>query len=1169
MIKFFKKLFLVFTIGFLVNNVTQIKTYPHLALKNLFKVLKVDDIGFAHALLHSKWIENIYQYSEGKPYREIEEEKLLPIWKNDPVANLVRTLWFRFSQEHSLEPSQAGVQKILTPEVFGKLINAMYRGEQDYKELIDVWTKLYIERLRDIESNLLRLKKEQKECISVSKEVTRLDKSLKNLEKQYKGAKETYKRQLEQHKLLLDTFQQDPSEDNKKFLGRITKKLKKTQKMIKKFEKEKRSKESERLEHKEKLGSIRDSKVIKKERENINWVLRKIGAYLGVKKINAGSQEVVAATEKKIEEIIGLIKKASDFCNFGKVYVPRTTESILWAFFFHKLGKLQSQDKQIQAVNNCIEQIDEDFKNDVDLEELYSPQVFDFFEEILKRLNIQEQIAEIFAEYDLALHFLISKIAGYFPPKVSQGNFGYECKDGKISQARPNCYETAMHDLFSILWYNPITKRYDDSLFSKKIQNGPGFQRFKEALKYFTLADNKNIKAKHYTSKFGKETFTSLKKLKSLGKIKLQEVKDLSLGDIDISMIDRSVMKQEFMNIVSGKPEIIKYNWEVEGKKIFELVPSVKNFINLCNYFYGTQVETFEDLSKAISTKTRDIRFRALEGDQDAPNKINIMVHDKKNKVNFDIVVDIINGHVSLSVPARDQAACDIIKKDVAKKLLGSVMKDQRHAVIFTLLTSNDLLGCTGLPLPSLNLIYYSLLMKADKVKLNIIEDVLKMYPQDYDNFKEIIHNLIDDFPIDSYLGGKLSRIIVESGFYKKDPFFKWMERRTPNLLLDDLIFCSNNESQALEFYNDLIQEIKDINKGKVIVSAIISGYKKIIELIIQRKEFLVSEAPYLCCFDGLKELLDKGLIDLAMLSLQNPEFGNNYFDQQRLLNGGWRELFELAIKEKLSRVALAIIQHPRLSVLAEAWQTMFELSVEKYPAIVLAIIQHPGFSVGSKGWGYFLQLALEWDLREIALAILNHHKFDGSGIFKSLTLAIEKGYRDIVLTIIKNPKYKIKKNKWEGILELALEREHSQIALDIMEKPGFNSKSAGKSLVLALKNKLEEISLKILSELNAAGWNKTLIFALKQNLQAIAFDLIENPKFNAGNIKIEGALRVAVKDGFEDVALKIIEHSTFNAQARWVKGVLQYFQKLANEKTDRQKIQEIIDTIKQRQSKK
>ena len=67
---------------------SQTKTYPHIPLKGLFEVLKHDDICFGHALLHSKWIENMFQYGSGKPHRQ--ENYWRPTQKDDAVANLIR-----------------------------------------------------------------------------------------------------------------------------------------------------------------------------------------------------------------------------------------------------------------------------------------------------------------------------------------------------------------------------------------------------------------------------------------------------------------------------------------------------------------------------------------------------------------------------------------------------------------------------------------------------------------------------------------------------------------------------------------------------------------------------------------------------------------------------------------------------------------------------------------------------------------------------------------------------------------------------------------------------------------------------------------------------------------------------------------------------------------------
>jgi len=90
----------------------QIKPYFHIPLKGLFEVLKVDDIGFAHALLHLNWIENMYQYGQGKPHKPFVGGRRRKQWKtvkkDDAVANLIRTFWFRRSENHQLLPTNFG-----------------------------------------------------------------------------------------------------------------------------------------------------------------------------------------------------------------------------------------------------------------------------------------------------------------------------------------------------------------------------------------------------------------------------------------------------------------------------------------------------------------------------------------------------------------------------------------------------------------------------------------------------------------------------------------------------------------------------------------------------------------------------------------------------------------------------------------------------------------------------------------------------------------------------------------------------------------------------------------------------------------------------------------------------------------------------------------------------
>ena len=99
----FKKLIKIIAVFcFMAFFTSQVKAYPHILLKGLFKALKNDDIGFAHALMHSRWIENLYQYGAGSPHKKIKiKNGKDTTWKakegKDPVANLIKRFWFRNS----------------------------------------------------------------------------------------------------------------------------------------------------------------------------------------------------------------------------------------------------------------------------------------------------------------------------------------------------------------------------------------------------------------------------------------------------------------------------------------------------------------------------------------------------------------------------------------------------------------------------------------------------------------------------------------------------------------------------------------------------------------------------------------------------------------------------------------------------------------------------------------------------------------------------------------------------------------------------------------------------------------------------------------------------------------------------------------------------------------
>jgi len=127
---FIKKILFILLYVSIITSFSKIDAYPHLPLKGLFEVLKIDDIGFGHALLHSNWMENMYEYGQGNPARKQEgTRKLTKPTGNDPVVNLIRSLWFRLSEEEQFLPTQKRAFLGLVGEMFATLMNYIYSGE--------------------------------------------------------------------------------------------------------------------------------------------------------------------------------------------------------------------------------------------------------------------------------------------------------------------------------------------------------------------------------------------------------------------------------------------------------------------------------------------------------------------------------------------------------------------------------------------------------------------------------------------------------------------------------------------------------------------------------------------------------------------------------------------------------------------------------------------------------------------------------------------------------------------------------------------------------------------------------------------------------------------------------------------------------------------------------
>jgi len=1119
----FKKLFFVCIAIFLVNNFVQVKSYPHLALKNLFNVLKIDDIGFGHVLLHSNWIENIYQYGAGKAPSTAQKRKQAESGY-DGVANLVRTLWFRFDESFSLQPAQKPDQVFnidsFDPKIFGKLINLTYnlisKGEIEKKIInIDQYSKIKVE-LRKSKYNLKKmhgkLKKIKKDIDNVYLDVELLEASeekqdLKDARAEYRKALKEFWDNKKKIKALRKRFDRGKKEE----FDRILKEENLYHfRLIEAFAKYIEELSVYCIDDKELDRQIEDIVKRIKRRGILDRALSQVEKpkvdIKGLKKELKNKKQYIAEEEKKftldfpeLKFLVRRVKRALETCKQG-LYVSRIVPGILWAFFFHKIDKLRSIEARLNALYTCLNNVSPEYKNQVALDSFYDKNDFETFEEKIKDKSADEQMAEIFDNYDLALDYLLSKLGGGLPAKVSMGSgMRYEYKMGEFSNfGVPDCFETAFHDLFSVLWYNRDKKTFDNSLFSEDIiKNGKGFKRFREALKYFYLAGkDENIDIKDFSI----GGFTSLEKLKSLGKITQEDVDALELSDIPVDFIKRPEIKQEFLNIVSNIPGIeYKSNFTVKGQeKRFEVYPTINNFIKVLNYFYGTQAKTLEDLDKediGISLKgIREVTFKSEKVED--KDHIEVSVNDATNDSYFNMIVEITpKSHATLIVPSRDQAGLNILKSEIAKKLLAGGLKDPRRTVVFTLLISDNLLSLNNLSLPILNLIYYSLDMQSAEVKLEIIENILEKYPNYFKNLKVMIENLIEKFPLDDHLVAKLNRIIIVSGFLEKEPLQGFIRKRAKDELLEDFISSLDDEQQVLQFYGNLIKEIKDVNEKQLIVPAIGKGFKIIAELIRKRPEFDINKNPKL--FDGfiLKKALENGLLEVALLILQNTEFKTTEYI--------WFEIYKLALKDP--ELLLAVAKHPTFSIADRRWEELFKLALEdkEYKKDLLnSIVRHKDFVVRYRRIKEVLKLLLKEGLQDLALTWIKRKSFNFSSRDSRniLEFVLKNGYKAIALAIVSKPEFNAGDYyDWKILFDLASQKKFDKVVLGIISNPNF---------------KVKDIS-------DVFRW------AIKKGYKDVALDLINNPKFTLKYTK--RVLQLAIEKGYRDIALAIVNNKKFS----------------------------------------
>ena len=1173
----FKKIVAIIAIFCAIAVSNQIQTYQHIPLKSLFKVLKKDDIGFGHALLHSGWIENIYQYGAGKPHREIVVRRNRKKWKTedkgDAVANLVRKFWFRRSENHQLLPTQFGclanIPNDKLGKVFGQLINHVHQGfnKESQDKLIDTLVPYAqnFEQYRQEQTVLCRELIDQEYALKHDKKFDalrqvnlQLQEEIARLQLQEKFNMTELNRQIAQVSKVC-------KEDTSLNFGKKKKEIESN------FDRKGYTRALK--EAKERIFSDIDQEILDEYRS----------IELSVKRLQVAINKKVKQKRDEIQkELLILIAKSLEFCANGKIYEPRTTQGILWALFFHKLDSLISLGDKIKAINDCLSIIEDEFKNQefcgcVELKDLYNQEDFDNFEEKIKKLgvnnnpdyykmakgkvdklNAKEQVNEICQEYDLGLHYFISRVAGKFPPAIAQGSYGYEYEEGKISHERPDCHETATLDMLSLLWFNPTKNAFDDSLFPERVlQNGQGLKRLREALKYIYFADKKKIKPDEYTCSFDgaqDREFTSIAKLKKLGKISPEEVEKLDISEVPVSYITRAEVKQEFFNIVSGMPEVLYCSKSTDEEKDFELETDVRSVVKICNYFYGTDIEDIIELgdkAKGISTGSRTITF-GLENDKNTLNAIDVSVSDDENHVYFSMKMDIEVEHTSFSVPGREKAGSKVLKEEASKIILSKILTEKEvwhqteKLLPFLLLISSTELLYNHLyddkkiawNISTLNLLYYSLLLKDPMEKESVIVHALGTFPQYYNACKKVIHNLLDLFPRnDVSLQTSLARSLMLLDFYKKEPSFQNFIAE----LLDEPTFYENT------------YRVYDILK-----KALKKGHEDVALKIIGHPKFDAGQ----CGLGGSLVFAFKNKkYDIISSIVENSTFKNDA--------GNWEGAIDFAIKQSWENIALEIVNHARFDPNdgGNMGYGLKFLLAKGYKKLFLEVTKKPEFNWGKQpSMGGVLQVALKQGYKNIALEIVNHLTFDASK--NGVVYALREALRTASFP---------RGTELDGASSGRQDEQYREIALKIVRDSKFDASQPGikEVLSLALKNQLDNIALELVknSRFTLDTWDFRFNFgfiltdAMEYGNKNIATILINHPTFNSNRVTEWDLLHI-LKLGYRDVVLDIMNHPTFDPHKVNLKQQKKYLQNRSDSVQELRRLQELKELIESKRKK-
>lgn len=228
------------------------------------------------------------------------------------------------------------------------------------------------------------------------------------------------------------------------------------------------------------------------------------------------------------------------------------TEAVLFGFLYHRATTRQE-------ILDCLLQLDKlapILEHKLNPARSFKQKNIEKTHEIIKSIEAENSIkgAQLLkSHYEKIILALL--LENQFLQQVTQTFYGYEGLT-----PIPNCMEVSIHNICNFILYDTNTNQFNFKLLPASLQFNQDFFAFYQMQDFHTFDVN--------TKKIG----------------------------------------QTFMNLLSGKPDIFKYNLEK-----YELHTTQTNFIAALNFLFGTTATSVDELSIQLSTDKRKIEFSIVD----------------------------------------------------------------------------------------------------------------------------------------------------------------------------------------------------------------------------------------------------------------------------------------------------------------------------------------------------------------------------------------------------------------------------------------------------------------------------------------------------------------------------------------------------------------------------